>query len=269
MSPLEAFLSDLALVFVLVLARVGALVTTAPMMSEGNIPMRVKGWLAVTMAAVVTPMTLHYPTPKMETLADLGAAVALEALVGLSVGLGVMLVLAGVQLTGQIVGQMSGMVLAEGGDPTFTDNATVFGQVFSLVTIAVFATLGGHRLLIESLMGTFDAAPPGFVEFSDQLMRELFALFTMGFEMGVRASAPLMAALFLATLVLGLISRTLPQINTVVVGLSVNAMLAIGMMFVSLGAVAWSFQGPIAAGLENLTAAVQSSETANGANGRE
>ncbi len=53
-----------------------------------------------------------------------------------------------------------------------------------------------------------------------------------------------MTALLLSNLVLGLISRTLPQINVIAVGFGVNSLLALGMLFLSIGAVAWTFQEP-------------------------
>lgn len=255
---MESLLTDMATVFVLVLARVGALVATAPIVSETTIPMRIKALLAVMMAAVITPLCLHHPSPEMANIAELGAAMGAEAIIGLALGLGVMVILAGVQLTGQIVGQLSGMAMAEGADPAFGSNASIFGQIFMFVTIAVFVAAGGHTLLIESLLKTFDHTPPGYATFNPALAHEFLGLLSIGFELGVRSSAPLMIALFLATLVLGLISRTLPQINTIVVGFGVNSMLTLGLMMISVGAVAWSFQGPLTATIENLTAAVTS-----------
>ena len=127
---MESLLTDMATVFVLVLARVGALITTAPIVSETTIPMRIKSLLAVMMAAVMTPLCLHHPAPEMANIAELGAAIGAEVIIGIALGLGVMLILAGVQLTGQIVGQLSGMAMAEGADPAFGSNASIFGQIF-------------------------------------------------------------------------------------------------------------------------------------------
>ncbi len=54
----------------------------------------------------------------------------------------------------------------------------------------------------------------------------------------------MVVALLLSTIVLGLISRTLPQINIIAVGFNLNALLTLGMIFVSLGVAAWTFQEP-------------------------
>ena len=257
MEGLDAWLTDLGVVFTLVLARTGALVTTAPLLSDPSMPVRVRALMAVGMAGVFTPMCLDYPSPAVENLFDLGAMVIGEAVIGIALGLGVLVVLTGVQLTGQVVGQMSGMALAEGTDPILQSNSTVFGQMFYFVTVAVFVAAGGHRLMIEGLLDTFDQAPPGFAQIAPSLVHEFLGLVSLGFELGLRVAAPLMVALFLATVVLGLISRTLPQINVIVVGFGVNSMLTLGVMMATVGSVAWAFQEPIVASVEGLVAAVE------------
>ena len=76
------------------------------------------------------------------------------------------------------------------------------------------------------------------------------------FALGIRAAGPLMVALLLSNLVLGLISRTLPQINVIAVGFSVNALLAMGVLLLSLGAAAWTFQDPTLDVVQHLQQAV-------------
>lgn len=255
MSGLEESLTDMAIVFTLVLSRVSGLVATGPLLSNASMPVRVRALLAVALAGVMTPTCLHMPSPTFTTLIDLGASAAMEVIVGVTLGLGLMVILGGVQLAGQIVGQMSGMALAEGADPAFGNNASVFGQVFYFVTIALFIAMGGHRMTIEALLTTFEHAPPGQAQLTDTMVQNFLGLISIGFELGIRSAAPIVVALFLATLILGLVSRTLPQINTIAVGFGINAMLLLGMMMASIGAVAWAYQGPLNEALVSLSEA--------------
>jgi flagellar biosynthetic protein FliR len=62
--------------------------------------------------------------------------------------------------------------------------------------------------------------------------------------LGIRAAGSLLVALLLSNLVLGLVSRTLPQINVIAVGFGLNSLLALGLLFLSMGAAAWTFQEP-------------------------
>ncbi len=259
MDGLEAGLVELGVTFVLILGRLGALVATAPLLSETALPLRVKAFMAVAMAGLVTPTVLaasDEALPAATNLIDLASMLVMEVIVGLAIGLGLMVVLAGVQLTGQIVGQMSGMALAEGSDPIFGDTASVFGQVYYLVTMAVFVAAGGHRLLINGLLDTFVVAPPGSGFETEAMIRGFIGLLSVGFELGVRSSAPLMLALFVSTIVLGLVSRTMPQINTMVVGFGINGLLLLGVMTASLGAVAYAYQGPMSLAIDSLVSSL-------------
>ncbi len=260
MSGLEESLADMAIVFTLVLSRVSGLVATGPLLSNASMPMRIRALLSVALAGVMTPTCLSMPSPTFTTLVDLGVAAAMEVVVGITLGLGLMVILGGVQLAGQIVGQMSGMALAEGADPAFGNNASIFGQVFYFVTLALFIAMGGHRATIDALLTTFDYAPPGQAQLTDSMVHNFFDLMSIGFELGIRSAAPLVVALFLATLILGLISRTLPQINTIAVGFGINAMLLLGMMMASIGAVAWAYQGPLNEALVSLSEATATVE---------
>lgn len=259
MGSLEAQLTEIGVIFALVLSRVGALIATAPLLSDASIPVRVKALMAVALSAMTVPVVMASDAaapPEATTLIDLGTMAVMEMIVGITLGLGLMVVLSGVQLTGQIVGQMSGMALAEGSDPVFGDTASVFGQVFYLATAAVFVCAGGHTAMISGVLDTFEHAPPGSGFAVDDLAYGFLGLLSLGFELGVRASAPLLIALFLATLVLGLVSRTMPQINTMVVGFGINAMLTLGIMTASVGAVAYVFQAPLASVIDGVVSSV-------------
>ena len=77
-------------------------------------------------------------------------------------------------------------------------------------------------------------------------------LITESFQVGIRAGAPLVAAVLLATLVLGLLSRTLPQLNVMVVGFGINALLTFAVFSFTLGAAMLVFQDQIVPTLEAL-----------------
>jgi flagellar biosynthetic protein FliR len=110
--------------------------------------------------------------------------------------------------------------------------------------LAVFVAVGGHRIVTEALLETFAWVPPGHAAIGESYSQVLVGILTQSFELGIRASAPLLTALLVSNLVLGLISRTLPQINVIAVGFGLNSLLALGMLFLTIGGVAWAFQEP-------------------------
>jgi flagellar biosynthetic protein FliR len=252
MSSLETFLVSRFVVFTLVLARTSALVMTAPIFGSVAIPRQGRILVAVTMSLLVTPVYFGTTLPDLENLPEFARLFLNEVLVGLLLGLGVSILFSGIQVAGQIVSQMSGLSLADVFDPGFDEEASVFSQLFYFLTLAVFVSVGGHRILTQALLETFAWAPPGRATLGDNFVDVLTNVATQSFALGIRASAPLLASLTLATLVLGLISRTLPQINIIAIGFGLSSLILLGILFLSIGAIAWAFQDPIVSILQQL-----------------
>ncbi len=241
---LETFLISRFMVFTLVLARTGTLLMTAPIFSTSSCPLPVRALLAVAMSLLVTPVFLNSSMPLIENTVEYGRLLASEALVGLLMGLGLNILFSGIQVAGQIVSQLSGLSLADVFNPGFEEDVSVFSQLFYFLTLAVFVAVGGHRTMTQALLDTFTTSPPGHAELGKSFVEVIIGVLSQSFVLGIRAAAPLMVALLLSNLVLGLISRTLPQINVIAVGFGVNAMLTLGILFLTVGAAAWTFQDP-------------------------
>ncbi|HEX5472777.1 MAG TPA: flagellar biosynthetic protein FliR [Lacipirellulaceae bacterium] len=256
MSALETFLVSRFMVFTLVLARVSPLVITAPIFGSLSLPRQVRVVLAVMLSLLIAPAFLNTSLPPVGNTIEYGRLLVNEALVGLLLGLGLNILFSGVQLTGEVVSQLSGLSLADVFNPGFDEDISIFSQLFYLVTLAVFVAVGGHRIMVQAMLDTFAAAPPGHAALGTNFVDVLMNIVGQSFVLGVRAAAPLMVALLLSNLVLGLISRTLPQINVIVVGFGLNSLLAMSLLFLTIGAAAWTFQDPSLAVLRHLKEAL-------------
>jgi len=242
MSTLFSPSTNQFLIFVLVLSRLGGLFFTLPFLGSKVIPMRIRALLSFAVALLVTPLYWDEPIDDPGNMLNLGVLVGREVVLGMALGLGILILFAGMQLTGQIIGQMSGMQLADIVNPNTQESASVFSQLLDLITLVAFLTIGGHRQIVQALLDTFQWMPPGQVTISSGIVTALTEVTTQSFILGIRAAAPIMTALLLSILVMGLISRTLPQLNVIAVGFSFNSMIMLVMLSFSLGAAAWLFQ---------------------------
>lgn len=242
MNTVAQLFAEPLITFVLVLARVGALVLTAPLFGHSALPRRIRGLLAVALAVLILPMQLGISQPDARDLVDLFRLVANETLVGLLLGMGVRLLFTAVQLTGQLISQLSGMSLADVFSPGFEADVPMFSQLLFFLTLAVMVCLGGHRQIVEALLDTFVLLPPGQATLGGECVDVMTTILTQSFALGIRAGAPIMTALLLATLVLGLVTRTLPQINIIAIGFNFNALLTLATLFLTVGAIAWTLQ---------------------------
>lgn len=249
----------LFLIFTLVLTRVSGLVMTVPIYGTPEIPAQVRALLAVALALLITPSQAAVAVQDPATLTGYLIVVASELFVGLILGLGVVTLFSGIQVAGQLIGRTSGLTLADVYDPSSGENVPQMAQILFLVTMAVYVTIGGHRIVMAGLLDTFTAMPlgSGLLPLSfEAVVNSIETLLIESFRLGVRAAGPALAALLLSTLVVALIGRTLPQLNIMVLGFGVNSMVTFGVMAVSIGAAVWVFQDELASAVNLLVEAM-------------
>ncbi len=254
------------LVFTLVLTRTSGVLIASPIFGATPAPATVRALIALALAVLIMPsqwfVTLPYPGSLLIYVVILGG----ELLIGVVLGLGITILLGGIQMAGDLMSRVGGLTLSEVLDPLTSTNVPLFSQLLNLLSTAMFMIIGGHRLLLGGLLDTFSAIPPGSSGalllgasgggsgpgLFAPLVEMIQVLISQSFHVAIRAAAPVVTAVLLATLVLGLISRTLPQLNVMVVGFGLNAMITFGVMFVTLGGTLLVFQDQIVPTLQIL-----------------
>jgi flagellar biosynthetic protein FliR len=252
MPLLEQVLVEKFLLFTLVLVRLSGLVLTAPLYGGREAPPQVRALLAFALALLIAPTQFHHPLPTPPDLLMYLVLVGGELLIGACLGLGVMMVCVGLQLAGELVGNVAGLQLADLFDPQLDANIPSFSRLLFLVALAVFVAIGGHRMVMGAMLDTYQFLPPGSGTLPAGLVETFTTIITQSFCLGVRAAAPALAALLLATLVLGLVSRAVPQLNVLVVGFGLNAVITLVALALSLGAAVWAFQDQVPETLQHL-----------------
>jgi flagellar biosynthesis protein FliR len=240
------------LVFTLILSRVSGLVMTAPIYATTDVPTQVRVLLAFTLALLVAPSQLGHAAPAPETLVQYLLLVGSELLVGVALGMGIVILFSGAEVAGHLIGYSGGLMAAEVFDPGQQTDVPLLARLLGLLVLAIFVAIGGHRMVMAGLLDTFHTIPPGKMVAQDSLFAAMVDLVTQSFALGIRAAAPLVTALLLANLVLGLIGRTLPQLNILVIGFGMNTMLASGALILTLGTTVWVFGDQIGSAIETV-----------------
>ena len=222
----ETFLTTL----LLVLARLGGLMAVARVFGHAVVPVRVRAGLAAVLAAVLTPVVVQAAEPA--SVWSLAGLVGVEAAIGAVLGLVAQFIVAGVQLGGQLAGVQMGFGIVNLIDPQTHAQVSVIAQWEQLMAMLVFLVLDVHHLLLRALLGSFQAAPPGAVAMTGESLRGAVALAGDLFVIGVRVAAPVLIALLLTNGALGVLARTVPQLNVFVVGFPLN----VGVGLIVLGA---------------------------------
>ncbi|MEM6364080.1 MAG: flagellar biosynthetic protein FliR, partial [Planctomycetota bacterium] len=227
LQPWMDWLTQHMVLGLLVLTRLGMLLMAMPAIGVG-VPKRVRAILAIMMTALLMPSLVDAvgpnDLPRIDHLADLALAIIREGLIGMLIGATLQMVITGMQLAGEAITSTGGMQLGDAIDPATQANMPSLARLVGMMVTAIMLVSGGHRLVLTLLMDSFSLVPAGNVTLDDSMLQVVIDSISGAMASGVRVSAPVIAALLLSNLVTGLISRTMPQINVLAIGLSVNSL---------------------------------------------
>ena len=120
------------------------------------------------------------------------------------------------------------------------------------MSITIFLSIGGHRQLVEAILETFRRLPPGKPAPAIDAAALLVGLLTQSFELAIRAAAPVVFSLVVATMVVGLIARTLPQVGAFGFGLGINLAVMLIMLWISIETFPPLFENYLENGIDNV-----------------
>jgi flagellar biosynthetic protein FliR len=119
-------------------------------------------------------------------------------------------------------------------DPQSSQQISVFTQFQDLLVLLFFVSLNGHHWFLLALAQSFQLVPPMGASFGAPIAGQLMAGAGRLFAIGVQLAGPVTAAIFLANVVLGLLARTVPQMNVLMVGFSLTIPLGFIVFMLSL-----------------------------------
>jgi flagellar biosynthetic protein FliR len=221
---------DLLIGFLLALVRASAWLVLVPPFGTRVIPAQVKIGLAAALALPVAgTVGQHAPAPEV---APLIGAVAVQVAIGVSLGFIVYLFFAAVQSAGELIDVFGGFTVAPAYDPLSNAQSSTFGRFYQLLATTLLFVTNGHLLLIRGFMTSFDAVPanPTLENLSGNFVDAFGSFFLAAIEI----AAPLLAALFLAEVAMGLLSKAAPQMNVFMVGFPVKILLTLAMVGMAL-----------------------------------
>ena len=248
-----------AWLFLCALARLMPLALLWPGTAARVVSLRIRIALSLVLALWIASLFADSSSRLPGRLPDAGVVIGYELLLGLGLALGLQVLLVGVQLAGSLVSQLAGLSWSDLGDPAVAWGATSMDRFLAWLTLAALLAMQGHRRVIAALLTCFQAVPPGTRPPAVDVAPLLAELLTRSFQVGFRLAAPIGFALLLAMLVMALLARSIPQLNSIGLGLSINLAVLLVMACLSLGAVAWLFEQHLIDGLHVLTQSLRPS----------
>lgn len=240
-------------VFVLAAFRTAAMMLSAPLLGSTRIPRRLKGMMALVIAAGLVGGVAVPPRMPATTL-HLAVAIGGEIIFGALMGMILSLVFIAVSWAGEIIGQQMGFNLAETFDPQFGQQGSIVGEMYSMLGLIVFLLIRGHHALIQGLADSFRALPLLSVGMNDSLLSLMMDLVTASMILAIKVSAPMLVTMLVVDLALGFIGKTMPQINVMTSGLTLRAGVGMAVLIVGLMLTTQAMRAALIDGLETVGA---------------
>jgi flagellar biosynthetic protein FliR len=220
-------------------ARVAGMMLVAPVFGQAAVPVRLRILMALVMGVAVAGRA-GAAAPPANWLAMAGL-LAGEVAVGAVIGYAASLVFAGVDIAAAHISAQMGISLGQ----MFSPSAETAGGVRALMgilAIVFFLAINGHRELIAAVLGTFDTVPVGGLRPGEGVLNGIVAMLTVSFVLGLKVAAPVLVAMLLATVALGMLQRTLPQCHILSTGLPARALLGLLVLALSVASMAWAVE---------------------------
>ena len=229
--------------FLLVFFRMTGVFLFAPVLGNQALPLGLKGFLSLLLAFLFFPLVDRAGVTVDASGPAYLLAAAAELGVGILIGFAASLLFAGVQFAGQILDQELGLLVANVLDPMTDQPISIVGQFKALLAMTVYLLIDGHHLLVSALLESYRAvpllglqlwaAPALFV--SDAMMRDVL-------RMGVQIAAPALVTLFLITIALAFMARTVPEMNIFALGFALRLGVGLGVLALGVGLFVYGFQ---------------------------
>ena len=219
-------------ILLLILLRVSAVLIAAPIFGHRSFLSPGKIGLAFMVTLIVFPIVAERGFEVPEGIFTYVFMMISEVIMGLILGFIVLLVFVGIQFAGQLAGLQMGFGIVNVIDPQSSNQISILGQFLNILAILILLSLNGHHVILNGLLHSFDVVPLGGVTLPEAVMVKLIALCAQIFVVAVKISAPILVALFLVSVAMGILARTVPQMNVFIVGFPLQ--IGVGMTALSL-----------------------------------
>ncbi|WP_027792994.1 flagellar biosynthetic protein FliR [Paraburkholderia acidipaludis] len=209
--------------------RILALIAAAPVLGNQSLQARVKIGLAAFTALIVAP-TLG-PMPQVTVFSADGVWIlANQFLIGVALGFIMQIVFGIVMTAGDLMGLGMGLGFANFFDPQADTNASAVSSLLNTLAMLTFLVLDGHLQMIAALVDSFQSVPIGANVLGAAGWRQIAEWGSMLFATGTLLALPVIVALLISNLCLGILNRAAPQIGIFQVGFALTTL--VGMLLV-------------------------------------
>lgn len=211
--------------FMLIMIRIASFIWISPGFSFKGTPQLLKVAISAGLALAV-----YNTVPVGEAPLAMGIFVLLgikETLLGAALGYITQLFFSGIEMAGSFVDFQVGFSMSMSFDPMMGVQTSFYGSVYYWIAMAIFFFTNMHHQIIRALVQSFAYIPLGDMELAYLGIEGIVQLFGHVFELASNLAFPLITVALLSEVILALLSRTIPQINVLILGMPLKILLSV------------------------------------------
>ncbi len=215
--------------FLLILVRIGAMLTAMPLLSAPSIDVRFR--LALSMFfAFITANVIPVPDVLPLSFLHLAFYAGKEVLVGLIIGLACGIIFEGLHLAGFMMGRMMSLSMMTLVDPTGDDQVQVLGELKYFVAVMLLFAVNGHLFFFQALFDSFYIIPLTDLNLRIPMMNQMVRMTTQIFVIGIKIGAPVYSVLIIERVILGLLAKLNPDMHVLIVAMPLGILVGLYML---------------------------------------
>lgn len=218
-------------IFLLVFLRTSGIFIFSPFFSSQNIPNTTKIGFTLTLSLLISlslPMNIDL---RDEVLIII---ILKELLVGIIIGFIAYSFFSAFYVMGQIIDMKIGFGMVNVVDPQNRIQVPLMGNFYYILSFLLFMSINGHHTIIKALVDSYSFIPIGGFKYSSDVMSLIVSTIGRSFELGFKLSTPIVAIIFMTDIILGIMSKTIPQMNVFVVGMPLKIIVGLIIILVSM-----------------------------------
>jgi flagellar biosynthesis protein FliR len=249
-----SFLPALAATFMLVFARIGAMVMLLPGLGELSVPVRVRLTVALVLAAVMLPLHRNAYAIDLRSFGPILMMLGEELFIGAVLGFAARLTISALQVAGSVIALQLGLGFISEIDPTQgQQQGVIVGNFLAILGVALIFATDLHHLVIAALSDSYLIFKPGDVPLVGDVAQLTTRTIAGAFRVGIQLSAPFLVFGLLFNLGLGVLSRLMPQMQVFFVGVPLSILVGFLILMLVIGAMMGVFLGSVEDVLGALT----------------
>ncbi len=209
--------------FLFPLARVFGLLASAPIFNNAAQPQRIRLAAGLVITVALAPVLPAMPSvPAGSWLGFI--IIAQQILIGVLLGFTLRIVFTAIDVAGDLIGMQMSLSFAVFYDPQNAGQTPVLSEFLGLLAMLIFLAMNGHLLTLQVLAESFKLFPITATPFNAGSFAVLLAWSSTLFSAGLLLALPMITALLIANLAMGVLARVAPQLNIFAVGFPVTLM---------------------------------------------